>query len=442
MVRPNLTYIAATTPSAPATKKSNSSLKSSRRSANKTTRTAVSPSKPKPVSRTIIPGFVPDMLYLPRTVDAWPWQRTVNPACDEARRESNEWFYAFHPFSPEALRAFDKCDLGLLAALAYPTISKEQLRSGCDLMNLFFVVDEYTDLQSGDSVRETIDIVRDALAHPEKPRPEGEILLGQVVKEFWQRAIRNSTPAAQKHFLSAFRDHLASIIVQAGDRDRRYIRTVNEYIHMRRDNIGIRPSFFPGSMNLDIPMMGLLSLSIMLRIWSRSTTYVFREPSALLAGLVYSIADSFVSQDVASYNKEQASDDADCNIVTILMHQFQTDYTGAVEWVARHHAELERAFLSLAQELPVRLRRSGVVVTPYVQDQLSQFVRVLGNWPRANDAWTFESYRYFGSKGAEVQQTRVVKRTPKKIVDKNAAAAVPHPNAPVNVAASAIVAVN
>jgi len=50
-------------------------------------------------------------------------------------------------------------------------------------MNLFFVVDEYTDLQPASVVRSTIDIVLDALANPHNERPDGEILLGQVVKE-------------------------------------------------------------------------------------------------------------------------------------------------------------------------------------------------------------------------------------------------------------------
>lgn len=50
-------------------------------------------------------------------------------------------------------------------------------------MNLFFVVDEYTDVESAAVTRQMVDIVIDALNNPHKPRPEGEILLGQVAKE-------------------------------------------------------------------------------------------------------------------------------------------------------------------------------------------------------------------------------------------------------------------
>ena len=50
-------------------------------------------------------------------------------------------------------------------------------------MNLFFVVDEYTDVEPEPVVREMGNIVIDALNNPHKPRPEGEILLGEVAKQ-------------------------------------------------------------------------------------------------------------------------------------------------------------------------------------------------------------------------------------------------------------------
>lgn len=63
------------------------------------------------------------------------------------------------------------------------SLPSDHLRTGCDLMNLFFVVDEYTDVESEPVVREMVDIVIDALNNPHKARPEGEILLGEVAKQ-------------------------------------------------------------------------------------------------------------------------------------------------------------------------------------------------------------------------------------------------------------------
>ena len=51
-------------------------------------------------------------------------------------------------------------------------------------MNLFWVYDEYTDITDGEGAGKICDIVMDAFRHPEKPRPEGEFLLGEMAREF------------------------------------------------------------------------------------------------------------------------------------------------------------------------------------------------------------------------------------------------------------------
>ena len=56
-------------------------------------------------------------------------------------------------------------------------------------MNLFFVIDEYTDVEPAHVVREMVDVVIDALNNPDKPRPDGEILLGEVARQSVQTSI-------------------------------------------------------------------------------------------------------------------------------------------------------------------------------------------------------------------------------------------------------------
>ena len=50
-------------------------------------------------------------------------------------------------------------------------------------MNLFFAIDECTDVQSPQVVRHIADIVRDALENPDRRRPQGEIKLGEVARQ-------------------------------------------------------------------------------------------------------------------------------------------------------------------------------------------------------------------------------------------------------------------
>ena len=50
-------------------------------------------------------------------------------------------------------------------------------------MNLFYVYDEYTDIADGKGASEIRNIIMDALRDPQKPCPEGELLIGEMIRE-------------------------------------------------------------------------------------------------------------------------------------------------------------------------------------------------------------------------------------------------------------------
>jgi hypothetical protein len=60
----------------------------------------------------------------------------------------------------------------------------EHLRTCCDTNNLFFLIDEYTDVESGPAVREMTDAVLDALNNPYKARPQGETIIAEVTRQY------------------------------------------------------------------------------------------------------------------------------------------------------------------------------------------------------------------------------------------------------------------
>ncbi|EED81950.1 predicted protein [Postia placenta Mad-698-R] len=315
----------------------------------------------------------PQMIHLPETMANWPWPRYINPHYEEVKAQSDAWFKEFKPFTETSQHAFDKCDF-------------EHLRTGCDLMNVFFVVDEYTDVESAPIVREMVDIVIDAMNYPHKPRPDGEILLGEVTRQFWERAIKTATPSSQKHFIEAFTDYLNSVVEQASDRDSDHVRTVESYLSNRKENIGARPSYVPAELGLNLP------------------DEAFYHP--VVTELSYYIAELIIlDNDLASYNKEQATGDDRHNILTVVMQQFNTDLEGAIAWVVNYHEDVEIKFLDGMKRLPS--------FGPTVDKELEEYVLALAIWPRTNDCWNFESGRYFGSKGLEFQKTRYVPLLPK-----------------------------
>lgn len=51
-------------------------------------------------------------------------------------------------------------------------------------MNLFYVFDEYTDVEDEKTTRNMAEIFMDGLRNPDKPRPRGECVIGEVASQF------------------------------------------------------------------------------------------------------------------------------------------------------------------------------------------------------------------------------------------------------------------
>lgn len=91
------------------------------------------------------------------------------------------------------------------------------------------------------------------------------------------------------------------------------------------------------------------------------------------------------------------------------MNQFGYTIDEAMKWAAEYHKEVETRFLDGMKQVPS--------FGPDVDPQLQQFIQAIALWPRSNDCWSFESGRYFGSKGLEIQKTRIVPVMPKVVGD-------------------------
>ena len=61
--------------------------------------------------------------------------------------------------------------------------SEDNLRSGCDMMNVFFVIDEYTDKMDAENTKMICDASMDAILHPDRSRPEDETLVGEISRQ-------------------------------------------------------------------------------------------------------------------------------------------------------------------------------------------------------------------------------------------------------------------
>ncbi|KAI0050123.1 terpenoid synthase [Auriscalpium vulgare] len=328
-----------------------------------------------------------DSYRLPETLSGWPWPRIINPHYEAVKAESRAWLHSFRIFGPKTQDAFDKGDYWLLASLSYASTDKARLRTGCDLMVLFFVFEGYTDLSHGDDVRVYADMVMDALRNPHKPRPAGECLLGEVARQFWELAVETATPTAQKRFVDAFTRYTDAVVAEAQDRDETHVRSIDEYFNIRRYTIGAEPSYVPIELAMDIP------------------DEVFFHPMVVkLAQLVTDVI--ILDNDLCSYNKEQANGEDLHNILTIVMAEVKVDLNGALDWLERRHAELNEAIIETWNSLPVW--------NEDIRDSVDEYLLGLVGWVRSNDSWNFESQRYFGTDGLDIQKHRMVTVRPRK----------------------------
>ncbi|KAF7349057.1 Terpene cyclase [Mycena venus] len=336
---------------------------------------------------------------IPDTLRSWPWPRHINPYYAVCKKESSAWCEGFNAFDAKAQKAFNLCDFSgsfaitnsytntdisfvdLLASLAYPLLNKDGCRVGCDLMNLFFVIDEHTDVAATETVRTQAAIVMDAIRNPHRPRPQGEWIGGKIAQEFWANAILTATSGSQKRFVNAFQSYMDAVVQQADDRNSRRIRDVNSYFEVRRDTIGAKPSFAICEIHMGLP-----------------DAIITHPVIAKLTGLCIDML--IIGNDLCSYNVEQARGDDGHNLVTIVMHQCNLDTQGAINWISDLHDDLVDEFLLVWKALPT--------FGGPVDREVRTFADGLGNWVRANDAWSFESKRYFGEHGLEVQRTRKI----------------------------------
>ncbi|OCB85493.1 terpenoid synthase [Sanghuangporus baumii] len=334
-----------------------------------------------------IPSF-----HLPDTMADWNWPRTINPYYEEVQKESNTWFLSFKAFSTKSQYAFDKCNFALLAALVYPNASKEHLRTGCDLMSFLFAIDEYTDMEPEHVVRELTNIVIDATRNPQKPRPTGEVALGEVARQFWALATKAASPSSQRHMLEALIPYLNSLVEQARGRVTGPYPSISVYLGSRRLNVGTQPSFVPLGLGMDM------------------IDEVFYHPVMVeLTGYITDLV--ILDNDLVSYNKEQAIGDDHDNILTVVMNEYNVDVQGAIQWAVSYHSEVKMKFLDGLDRVPSW--------DPDMDRQVRQYLHGLANWARGNHCWSFEGGRYFGDKGLGYQKSRVIPLLPKDIPFRN-----------------------
>ncbi|KAI0820288.1 terpenoid synthase [Trametes gibbosa] len=320
------------------------------------------------------------LLQIPDTMARWPWPRRINPWHAEVIAESKAWLHSFSIFTPARQAAFDACKVALLGALVYPDVSKEELRSACDLMHLFFVIDDQTDEMDVAQTQELADTVLEAMKNPEHARPDGETLIGEIARQFWIRASARATAQGKARFMDTWVQYLSATVEQSRDREEGRVRTAMDYLALRRSTIGVVPTLALAMINSDLPL-GVYDLP------------TFCDLQRCITDLV------LLENDMLSFSKEYLAGDVTHNIVSLAMREQQIDVQSAIFWLGAEHS------LRVDEVLVLWPKISSLV---FGSDAVSVYLDHMVNWPRANECWSFESERYFGTDGPDIKRQRII----------------------------------
>ncbi|KAL2141606.1 hypothetical protein VTI28DRAFT_2152 [Corynascus sepedonium] len=326
-------------------------------------------------------------IRLPPLESIWRWPRYVSPHLADVEEECLQWSASFGAFDPETQRLIhDYGKLNLLAAMCYARMTKEQLRSGCDLMHLFFMFDEYSDQSSPEEVWRQASIQIDALCHPNKPRPKEEWVGGEIARQFWLRLPKTATKTFKRRFLETWIDYVESVAQQAEHRSESRILDLESYFLLRRHTSGAPSTIALCEMDMDIP------------------DYIREHPILrLLETLAVDLI--VIGNDLLSYNKEQAVGDDEHNIVTVIMVQFGVDVQEAIDRAGELSREKTDRFNALYGLLPRWVGPVDLDVQR-LADGMAQCVSGVLHW-------SYESHRYFGTRGLVVKRTRTLRLLPR-----------------------------
>ncbi|KAK0628328.1 terpenoid synthase [Bombardia bombarda] len=319
-----------------------------------------------------------EKVNLPNLVRNWPYPRQLNQHYDEVSAATSDWVRSFQCFDQKSQAAFDKCDFPKLALLTTPHFDLEHARTSSDLMALFFVFDEFTDVEDEHVTRQMSDIFMDALRNPDKPRPQGEVKIGEMTRQFWDLGRKTATPMAERHLIETMQLYVDSVVQEAEDRRTDRVRTVDEYWELRRHTCGCFPTFVLAELEMDIPE----------EIYQHPLLERMRECA------MYSVC---VKNDLYSYNIERARGHGLHNLLTVVMNAQDLGLQAAVNFIGDWHDKIIKEFFSSWASLP----SWGEDIDRQVQYYVESIVR----WVRGCSDWSFEAPRYFGTQAPEIQRT-------------------------------------
>ena len=227
------------------------------------------------------------------------------------------------------------------------------------------------------------------------------------MSRFFHRTVSvvGEDPPAMERFITDFDAYTKSVILEAEDRVAGHQRTVNDYIILRRETCGAKPTFSFLGLGLNIPNEVFDNPIMISLIENASDLIGITNVSRLIMSLTeVNTTTHRMLKDMHSYRLERSRGLDGHNIITAIMEEYHLDLQQAFYWVSGFVSKTIFNFLSNIHALPSWGEKIDRAVVVYI-DRVARSVR-------GCDAWSYETNRYYGDNGLKVQECRKITLLP------------------------------
>ncbi|KAH7884649.1 terpenoid synthase [Phlebopus sp. FC_14] len=302
----------------------------------------------------------------------------ANPHYKEAGAESKAWINAYNVVSIDKRASFDRCYTELLCSRVYPYAGYEELRTCCDLINLLFVFDDFSDDMGSEDAWSACDTFYHSMTDLDV---DDNSVLARITSNFRERFTFRAKSGCFERFLVRFRDYTEAVAKEAELREFGDVPDLCNYVALRRENSAVQLCLSMVEYNLGIELPDA----------------VIEDPAFQSA--YWAVVDMVCwSNDIYSYKSEQSRGHGGNNIVTVLVLEEGISVQDAMDRAGVVFGELMDRYL----RDKCRIRSWG----PEIDEDVAQYMDAIGYWVVGNLQWSFETPRYFGDQREEVLRTR------------------------------------
>ena len=201
-------------------------------------------------------------------------------------------------------------------------------------------------------------------------------LCNRKLPRFMQRIVSvvgKDVPGIER-FISDFDAYAKSIILEAGDRETDHIRTVNEYMVLRRDTCGAKPTFSFFALGLNIPD-GVFDNPLMISLIENAADLVAITNVSHLDHEINMMLTELL-KDMHSYRLERSRGLEGHNIITAIMAECRLDLQQALFWLSGYASKTISNFLTNSCALPSWGQKTDEAIRMYI-DLVGRCVRGL-----------------------------------------------------------------